>query len=93
MMKKVEGEKSDHEVLIYTLSTCMWCKKTKRFLEENSVEFQFEDVDLLSGDERERVVDALEKYNPAVSFPTVVVDGEEVVVGFNETGLKGVLGR
>ena len=92
-MKKVEGEKSDHEVLIYTLSTCMWCKKTKRFLEENSVEFQFEDVDLLSGDERERVVDALEKYNPAVSFPTVVVDGEEVVVGFNETGLKGVLGR
>ena len=32
---KVEGEKNDHNVMLYTLSTCTWCQATKDFLEEN----------------------------------------------------------
>jgi len=28
---KVEGEKKEHNVFLYTLSTCGWCKKTKEF--------------------------------------------------------------
>jgi len=31
---QVEGEKRNHSVFLYTLSTCGWCKKTKEFPRE-----------------------------------------------------------
>ncbi|MBW2169223.1 MAG: glutaredoxin family protein, partial [Deltaproteobacteria bacterium] len=39
-------------VKIYTLSTCSHCKATKRFLDKCNIKFEFEDVDLLEGEER-----------------------------------------
>ena len=80
------------EVKLYALSTCAWCKKTKRFLNEHHVEYKFEDVDLLTGDEKKRALKELRRWNPRCSFPTVVVDDSEVVVGHNEQRLQEVLG-
>jgi len=88
---KVEGSRKDHNVRIYALSTCMWCKKTKKLFEENSVEYEFEDVDLLQGEEREKTVEEVKKHNPSASFPTIVVD-DKVIVGFKEDALKEALG-
>ncbi len=78
----------------YFLSTCGWCKKTKRLLDENNVDYEYEYVDLLSGSEKSRVLEEVSQYNPRKSFPTVVVsNGEtEVVVGFQESRLREVLG-
>jgi glutaredoxin-like protein NrdH len=90
-MRKVEGEKKDHNVRIYALSTCMWCRKTKKLLEENSVEYEFEDVDLLEGEARERTIEEVKKHNPPCTFPTTVVDGK-AIVGYKEDALKEALG-
>jgi glutaredoxin len=79
------------KVKLYALSTCGWCKKTKRFLDENNVDYEYEYVDLLSGAERARVMGEVERWNPRRTFPTVVVDGK-VVVGFKEDRLREVLG-
>ena len=79
------------KVKLYALSTCGWCKKTKRFLDENNVDYEYEYVDLLSGAERARVMEEVERWNPRRTFPTVVVDGQ-VVVGFKEDRLREVLG-
>jgi glutaredoxin-like protein NrdH len=80
------------KVRFYALSTCGWCKKTKRFLDAHNVDYQIDYVDLLSGAERARVMAEMERWNPRRTFPTVVVDDKEVVVGFKEDRLREVLG-
>jgi glutaredoxin len=80
------------KVRFFALSTCGWCKKTKRFLDAHNVNYEIDYVDLLSGAERDRVVAEMERWNPRRTFPTVVVDDSEVVVGFKEDRLREVLG-
>lgn len=74
-----------HKVKIYTLSTCGWCKKTKALLQALSVDYEYIDVDTLSAEERAIVKQEVAKFNPLISFPTVVIDdGREVIIGFKE---------
>ena len=80
------------KVRFFALSTCGWCKKTKRFLDAHNVNYEIDYVDLLSGAERDRVMAEMERWNPRRTFPTVVVDDSEVVVGFKEDRLREVLG-
>ncbi len=41
------------KVVLYALSTCMWCKKTKKLLNELAVDYYYVDVDLLPSDQIE----------------------------------------
>ncbi len=78
-------------VKIFSLSTCSHCKATKKFLNDANVRFEFTDVDLLSGDEKQLVIEEVIKYNPNRSFPTIII-GQQVIVGFNEKALREALG-
>jgi glutaredoxin-like protein NrdH len=78
------------KIKLYTLSTCSHCIRTKRFFTDNGIEIEFTDVDLLAGEERERVMNEVRMLNPDCSFPTICV-GEEVIVGFNEDELRKAL--
>ena len=44
-IQEVEGAKSDHDVTIFTLSTCMWCKKCKTYLKERDIKYKYIDID------------------------------------------------
>jgi glutaredoxin len=91
-MEKVPGSKKDHKVMIFTLSTCGWCKKTKKLLKDLDVEYEYVDIDTLSGKEREKVREELRKHNPRMSAPTVVIDdGKNVIIGFNEEEVREAL--
>ncbi len=79
------------KVHIYTLSTCGHCKATKKFLTDHGVAYSCNDVDLLTGDERKAMIDEVKKYNPACSFPTILI-GDRVIVGFNEQAIREALG-
>jgi len=87
----VPGTKKDKKVRLFALSTCMWCKKTKKLLEDGNVDFTFIFVDLLDDPDRETVLKEIERYNPKVSFPTMVVENE-TVVGFDEKRIRQLLG-
>jgi len=78
-------------VKMYTLSTCSHCRAAKKFLGDHSVVYDFRDVDLLTGDERKAVLDEIRKFNPACSFPTILI-GDSVIVGFNEIAIREALG-
>jgi len=80
------------EVFLYALSTCVWCKRTKTFLDDARVEYRYLDVDLVEGAERDTVVAELARWNPKRSFPTVVVDNKDVVIGFRPEQLQELLG-
>ncbi len=77
-------------VKIYTLSTCSHCKATKKFLNESNIEYEFTDVDLLEGEERQKVIDEVKRYNPRCTFPTVLI-GDRVIVGHREDEIMEAL--
>jgi len=88
----VPGAHNEHQTVFYGLSTCVWCKRTRNFLEQEDVAFDYIYVDLLKGQERAEVVEEVRRWNPSVSFPTIVVDDAKCVVGYKQDQLKEVLG-
>ncbi|HWQ21934.1 MAG TPA: glutaredoxin family protein [Clostridia bacterium] len=84
----VEGAHTKHTVFIYALSTCGWCRKTKALLQELSVAYDFVDVDQQEGSNKDLAKQEVLKWNPACSFPTIVVDGKDCLVWFQEDKLR-----
>jgi len=81
----------DNDVKMYTLSTCSHCKATKRFMDECNIKYEFTDVDLLEGEERQAILEDVKKLNPKCSFPTIII-GEKVIVGYKEKEIREALG-
>ena len=86
------GGAPEHSVILYGLSTCVWCRKMREFLESEGVAFDIVYVDALEGPEQEAAVGEVRRWNPAGSFPTVVIDGTRSVNGYKPDDLKEVLG-
>jgi glutaredoxin-like protein NrdH len=80
-----------NKVKIYTLSTCSHCKAAKKFLNDNGVNYEYIDVDLLQGTEKDNILKEVVKYNPQRSFPTVII-GNKIIVGFREYEIREALG-
>jgi len=78
------------KIKVFTLSTCIHCKKAKAYLSECKVPYESVDVDLMKGKERESIIAEVSRYNPRLTFPTILI-GEEVIVGFNEEKVKKAL--
>ena len=88
----VSGSRNRHQVLFYGLSTCIWCRRTRQFLEDNDVAFEVVYVDLLQGAEREAVVEQVRRWNPSVSFPTLVIDNQRCIIGYRPEEIQEALG-
>ncbi|MCK8518565.1 glutaredoxin family protein [Methanoculleus sp. 7T] len=78
-------------IMLYALSTCGWCARTKDLLTDLGVEFSYLYVDQLEGEERDLVVREVERWNPRLSFPTVVINDAKVVVGYRESEIREAL--
>ena len=90
-VEHVEGENKG-KILLYALSTCGWCKKTKEFLSSLGVEYSYIFVDLVEEKEQDAVMEDVKKWNPRCSFPTLVINDEECVIGYKEDEIKKALG-
>lgn len=88
--KHVAGENRG-EILVYALSTCGWCRKTKENLKKMGLAFDYIDVDLLDPVESEKVMETVRKHNEKGSFPTIVVNDEHCVVGYDMDRLRELL--
>jgi glutaredoxin len=89
-MNHVAGKKRGH-ILLYALSTCVWCRKTKGLLDQLGVEYNYIDVDLLEGEEKSKATEDVKKLNPRCSFPTLAID-DQCIVGFDELKIMEALG-
>ena len=78
------------EVILYSLTTCSHCKTLRHYLDDREVAYRVIYVDMLFGEERNRVRRRLRRLNPAFTFPTIVV-GEVVVAGFKEEAISSAL--
>ena len=88
---RVDGQKRG-DIVFYALSTCGWCRKTKRFLDELGVEYQYRYVDMAFGEERDELLKEMQRWNPRGSFPTVVFNNEKAIIGYKPDKIKEALG-
>lgn len=72
------------KVVLYALSTCPWCKKTKALLDQLGVTYSYEDVDLLAGKASKEVIRELEKWGNSGSFPFIIINDQVTILGFDE---------
>ena len=77
-------------VKVCALSTCPYCRMTRKYLDENNVEYDVTEVDLLTGQEREDAIAEVKAISGGTSFPVIIID-EEVIVGFNKKRMKELL--
>ena len=78
------------KIRVFSLSTCPTCKSVKKFLDELNMQYELTEVDLLDSGEQWLMSKEVKKYNPAATYPTVVI--EEVILGFDEEAIKQSLG-
>ena len=80
------------KIVLFALSTCVWCKRTKQFLSNIGVEYDYVFVDRLAGQEKNDTIKEMEKWNPRCSFPTLVINDEKCIIGFKEDEIREALG-
>ncbi len=88
----VPGKKSA-QIMLYALSTCGWCAKTKKLLDDLGVAYEYEYVDHLQGEERDKAIKIVTEWNPKCSFPTIVINNEKCIVGFQEEDIRKAVAR
>ncbi len=89
-LQHVSGKHVD-DIILYALSTCPWCRKTKQLLNEMGVEYDYVDVDLLTEQEKSDTMAIVRKWNPAGSFPTLVINNSKCIIGFKEQEIREAL--
>ncbi len=88
----VDGVHVEHAVLLYALSTCIWCKKTRQLLEDEGITFDFVYVDLVDPDERREIRARIRELSSSTSFPATIIDDTDCIVGYKPEKIKGRLG-
>ena len=89
---KVSGQKRQHKVVLYALSTCAWCRMTKQFLKDNDIEYEYIDVDLCEEEDKQKIRQHIQSKGGPLSYPTVIVDDNLLITGFRKDKLKEALG-
>lgn len=92
-MEKIEHVNGENKgkIMLYALSTCGWCRKTKELLRNLGVEYSYVYVDLLEEDDQSNTMDEVKNWNPRCSFPTTVINDKTCIVGFKEDEIKKAL--
>ncbi len=88
---KIPGKRKEHKVILFTLSTCAWCKLVKQFLRENEVEYDYIDIDLSEENEKEEIRQVIRNRGGSVSFPTTIIDNKILITGFRKDKIKEAL--
>ncbi|MCX6684993.1 MAG: glutaredoxin family protein [Methanoregula sp.] len=90
VVEHVNGKKKGN-IMLYALSTCGWCARTKELLRTLGVEFNYIYVDLLEGKEQDDMMNEVERWNLKGSFPTLVIKDKTSIIGFREDEIREAL--
>lgn len=87
---QVDGKDSGSLVL-YAISTCLWCKRVKELLESEGVAYSYVYVDKFEGEEGKKLDEIVRTWNPKESFPVLVINNEKAIVGYKADEIKKAL--
>ncbi len=80
------------KVTIYALSTCLWCKKTKKFFEERNVAFDAVDYDKQDEQKQAEMKKEMKDAGCSASFPFVRIGGS-CIQGYDPDEFEKLLGE
>ena len=78
------------KVNMYTLSTCPWCRKAKKFFTERNIPFTYIDYDLADEATQGKIMRELDAAG-VTGFPYVKIGGE-VISGYQPERYPSALG-
>ena len=82
---EVPGEAEPHRLTVYALSTCAFCRKAMRYLEEKGLTYRYIYLDQLDFDLKREVKQELKsRFRNIPVFPVLTIDDEEALSGFAE---------
>lgn len=89
----VPGQRNNHTITVYALSTCGFCKRALAFLNNYSFAHRYIYVDLIPLETKNEIKEALKnKFKVNIAFPFAVIDETKYLVGFTEADWKKELG-
>jgi glutaredoxin len=88
---KVEGKDNKHKVFLYAISTCAWCKQTKKFLKDSGIEYEYVDVDLCGEEDQKKVRNEILSKGGRLSYPAIIIDNKILINGFLVDKIKEAL--
>ncbi len=88
----MRGKNNRHKVLVYALSTCVWCNLTKKLLDDNSIEYEYVNVDRCSDGDKEKIRLEIIERGGRLSFPAVIIDDKKLINGFLKDDILGAIG-
>lgn len=81
-------------VMIFGMSTCPWCTRTKELLASSNVSYWFMDIDKTSTQNVTQVLSPNGVFGMCewtASVPIIIIK-DKCIIGYNEEGIKGALG-
>jgi glutaredoxin len=89
---KVNGKNEKNKVFLYTLSTCGWCKKTKEYLKESEIAYEYLNIDQCTQEEKDEAILKIKEKNIPFAFPIIIVNDDTVISGFRKKDIAEALG-
>ena len=89
-MEHVDGPVKPGKVILYALSTCPWCKKTRALLEELGVAYDYEYVDLAPTARQNEIESEIAALGGRPSYPAIIFEGR-ILTGYRPDEIKTML--
>jgi len=89
---KVPGKNKEHKVLMYTLSTCFWCKRAKKFLRDQDIEYKYVDLDQCNVEDRSKIKKDILARGGQLVYPTIIIDDKILINNFRIDKIRDALG-
>lgn len=82
----------EKKLVLFGLSTCAFCRRAKAFLETEGIPFRWIHLDETEGELKNRAKEDFKaRFDELLTFPTLVIDGEDFLIGFIEPSWRGEL--
>lgn len=90
----VAGTRHDHDLKLYALSTCGFCKRAMKYLEARGEQYAYVHLDLIDLELKRQVKRELKaKYDDLPVFPILTIDDAQAMSGFSEERWSERLGK
>ena len=77
---------SDKKVVVYSTPTCPYCKRVKHYLDQKGISYVEHNVA-----EDKKAAQEMMRKTKQMGVPVIVIDDDEIVVGFDQTLLDKLL--
>ena len=82
---EIPGESTGHQLKLFALSTCGFCRKAIDFLKKKGISYSIVYMDQLPVSSKRQIKSEFsDKFDKKILYPALVVDDTEALIGFTK---------